>query len=106
METLIEGLKALPTMFYVSMYEVDRCFGGHEEGGWWYDWYDFRQTVAACATKDEAMALARRLNEEQDAQDRADGHRGRSSVIGGPDTEFYVEDHPGELQTTHRPHYE
>ena len=24
-------------MFYVNEYEVDRKYGGPEEGGWWYD---------------------------------------------------------------------
>lgn len=24
-------------MFYVNVYELRRCYGGPEEGGWWYD---------------------------------------------------------------------
>jgi hypothetical protein len=24
-------------MFSVYLFEVDRAFGGHEEGGWWFD---------------------------------------------------------------------
>ncbi len=23
--------------FVVALHELDRCFGGREEGGWWYD---------------------------------------------------------------------
>jgi hypothetical protein len=26
-----------PTVFSVAVYLVDKQFGGHEEGGWWYD---------------------------------------------------------------------
>ncbi len=25
--------------YFVSMYSIERCYGGPEEGGWWYDWY-------------------------------------------------------------------
>ena len=24
---------------YVNVYQVERCYGGAEEGGWWYDSY-------------------------------------------------------------------
>src|ERR1035437_1719517 len=24
-------------IYYVNVYEIDRQFGGNEEGGWWYD---------------------------------------------------------------------
>jgi hypothetical protein len=102
MTTITELREAPPTMFYVSQYEVDRCYGGAEEGGWWYDWYDFRRTVACYAIKGEAMAAARALNE----QAREDRHGpDRFSVIGGPDEVYMVEDHPAEMQTTERPYY-
>lgn len=26
---------------FISVYEVDRCYGGPEEGGWWYDSYEW-----------------------------------------------------------------
>lgn len=26
---------------YLSVYRVHRCYGGAEEGGWWYDAYEF-----------------------------------------------------------------
>ena len=26
-----------PAPFYVNVYKLNRCYGGPEEGGWWYD---------------------------------------------------------------------
>ncbi len=30
--------------YYVSVYEVSRCYGGPEEGGWWYDSFSLVNT--------------------------------------------------------------
>ena len=32
--------------FFVNQYEVDRCFGGPEEGGWYYDRGEFLSCLA------------------------------------------------------------
>lgn len=30
---------------YITVYEVDRCYGGPEEGGWWYNRYVPIETI-------------------------------------------------------------
>ena len=32
-----QALDQRPTLF-LSLYETRQCYGGPEEGGWWYDW--------------------------------------------------------------------
>ena len=46
--------------YYVTLYMVDRAFGGHEEGGWWYDYgYPVMDSVNRCfQSEDEAYAYA------------------------------------------------
>ena len=46
----------------VAVYEVDRMYGGPEEGGWWYDG-DLVAVDGAFGTKDEAIEACRDLNE-------------------------------------------
>lgn len=33
----VDTFKIYPPNWYVTVYEIDRCYGGPEEGGWWYD---------------------------------------------------------------------
>ena len=48
--------------FIVALYEVDRVFGGPEEGGWWYDTGELRRPLALAPTNDAAVAIAARAN--------------------------------------------
>lgn len=41
---------------YVSLYDVTRRLGGHEEGGWWYDRNDLLKTVKVNSPKDARKA--------------------------------------------------
>jgi hypothetical protein len=88
--------------FYVSQYVVDRCYGGPEEGGWYYDWEDFQSVVAEFTDEAEAYSYARACNGFIREQF---GEPDRFSVIGSPDVVCYVESEIGEHQTTKRPHY-
>jgi len=88
--------------FYVSQYVVDRCYGGPEEGGWYYDWEDFQAVVAEFSDKEEAFSYARACNDFNREQF---GEPNRWSVVGSPDVACYVEETIGEFQTTERPHY-
>lgn len=105
METTESIIEALPTHVIVSEYTVDRCYGGPEEGGWWYDWSDFVRVVGVFATREDAETFQATLREAQDAEDRESGHRSRYSVIGQPDTCYFIETVPGQWQDTERPHY-
>lgn len=46
----------------VAAYELDRHYGGPEEGGWWYNSGELRRVLKVCHREDEAYRLARRLN--------------------------------------------
>lgn len=51
-------------VFYVSIYEVARAYGGPEEGGWWYDAYEYIETVDKFNDEDAAINKARELNDK------------------------------------------
>lgn len=85
---------------FVSAYEVTRHYGGPEEGGWWYDWYELIQSVPVAVTDIDTMID--HLKEKHG--DRAEGDR--FSVLGGVAVSVLVEDQAGEFQTKGRPYYE
>jgi hypothetical protein len=88
--------------FYVAAIGIDRCFGGPEEGGWYYDVNSVLKVFKVWDVK-HAVRMTDLLKEEFPTCPR-----GRHSVIGGQDT--YVktfrtlEDLPSEDHS--RPRYE
>ena len=47
----------------ISIYSMDREYGGCEEGGWWYDCGDkVKEIKKTFLDKDTALKFARRLN--------------------------------------------
>ena len=50
------------TRYVVALYEIDRCHGGPEEGGWWYDCGELRRVLRVAASEDAAHAAAARAN--------------------------------------------
>ena len=50
------------TRLIVALYEIDRAYGGPEEGGWWYDTGELRRVLAVAASEGRACELARRAN--------------------------------------------
>lgn len=97
--------EALPSpIVFVNAYLVDRLYGGPEEGGWWYDSGAPLASVPV-DRGDEAAIEMWRAKLTTMFSDRA-GSRSRSSVIGGPDIEVYVEDHTAAYFPAERPYYE
>ena len=86
------------TEVYVNVYSVDRCYGGSEEGGWYYDWYAVERTIP-CVLSD-AKEIRRRMMEEyvNEGPDRV-------SVIGDTDYVVYIEREACESETKKRPYY-
>lgn len=84
---------------WVNVYENTRHFGGHEEGGWWYDWMELKE--AHNVSFKEAEEKVKVLREEY-----GEGEGDISSVLGGYEFYFYIEGSRGESQSTERPHYE
>jgi hypothetical protein len=87
-------------MVYVNVYAVERCYGGPEEGGWWYDWYDCIETYP-CRNKN-ADTVQEQLEIGYDHIKEGD----ISSVLGGTDLRVWIEEKPAESQTKERPYYE
>lgn len=89
---------------FVSVYMVTRCYGGPEEGGWWYDSYELRASLPiadyleGAPSADEVEAFLRRIFGE--------GEGNRFSVLGGYGIHYCREYESGQSETKGRPTYE
>lgn len=87
-------------MKFVNVYEVDRRFGGHEEGGWHYN---HLTCIEAFPTREEnAEEVVKFLKEEHKNVEYGDIY----SVLGGRELSIIIEDRPAKSETKERPHYE
>jgi hypothetical protein len=92
--------------WHVSVYECDRAYGGPEEGGWWYDCGELKQTIPVMSDDisdddiDELIEMMRKVYPEQ--TDYGIG----SVLYSGGAYEVYAEDKAGESYPKERPHYE
>jgi hypothetical protein len=48
--------------FTVAFYEIDKAFGGNEEGGWWYDTGVLTRIVRTFKNEDAAYKFSNRAN--------------------------------------------
>lgn len=48
--------------YVIAIYEADRCYGGPEEGGWWYDAGTLQRIVGTARTEEQARRKAYRIN--------------------------------------------
>jgi hypothetical protein len=108
---------------FVSVYEVQRAYGGAEEGGWWYDVYSLIDTKPV-STRAAGLAVKDFLTNKYKEQNSETGPLGSSKGFenlpegtedyqiprgySGEASEIVVllEDEPGENATNERPHYE
>jgi hypothetical protein len=133
MDQLLDKLHADPNYeraetVYVSIYRGERCYGGPEEGGWWYD-RDELQGSIPFATRKLAEDYLEAAKAEVEAQNKAEAPqraRNTANIPEGPDpyhdTEGYIplgwsdggtsyviiESRMGEHDSSNRPrpHYE
>lgn len=57
------GAASVP--YIVAVYDVNKCYGGPEEGGWWYDaGSKVRDIRTFTGDEDDAYAFANRLNDK------------------------------------------
>jgi hypothetical protein len=71
--------------YIVAVYMADKAFGGHEEGGWWYDTgrlMEYRGSLTA----EQAEIVADEYREQYPRTGK------RSSVLGGDDWDVLVLD--------------
>ncbi len=96
---------------YANLYLWDRGFGGHEEGGWWYDaytpadgdWVEEPPKHGLFATAIEAENAAKALRKWCDEENQS--RRSPSSVISEGHFVVRVEAWPAEPYPTRKPHY-
>ena len=102
-----------PKAISVAIYEIDRAYGGPEEGGWYFDtgvpseeyavntrFFPEEATKDIQAYREVLDALVDKVNEEEN-------RRSPSSVLSNGDY-LSVEVHEGfpTAYPTHKPHYE
>lgn len=92
-------------MKFVSRYITEVCYGGPEEGGWWYNWDNFDKVIAICPENADAFSVCKALNIKQQTEDKKAGID-YDSVNCHSYFIFLVEDMPEENQTKERPYYE
>ena len=85
---------------YVNVYQITRHFGGHEEGGWWYDWWECLECVPTRWEKSEE--IQEMLYEEYKGEKYGD----ISSVLGGVDILVAVEEERCMSESKEVPIYE
>lgn len=89
---------AHPRARWIAWVETWRCYGGPEEGGWWYD-RSAVVRVERCDNARRARRIARRA--------QRDSYRpkyDRFSVLGGTDYDVLVTHDPRKLLWWHQPH--
>jgi hypothetical protein len=95
------------TVVYPEIYKVTRHYGGPEEGGWHYDWFELVHTFQARETQqDNYKLLLPALHRLVDARNRSEGNLpiGNSRSTGA--YEGMISDIPGQFVTRERPRYE
>lgn len=88
---------------YVNAYEIDRAYGGPEEGGWWFDVRCPISSIRVWNHQEalEAFNLLEKLYRE-DYENRTD----RFSVCSEGDLQIIIEDHQAEYDPRTKPRYE
>lgn len=87
-------------LVFVNAYAVERCYGGPEEGGWWYNRYDCLETYPTREKNAETV------KEYLESEYENVAHGNIYSVLGGKELQVYVESKPAESATTETPRYE
>ena len=88
-------------MLFLNVYSITRHYGGDEEGGWWYNWYECLE-VFPVRDEEQGEQLRQWLFEQHEGRKHGDIY----SVLGGEDIQVYLEDEPKESETKERPYYE
>ncbi len=89
--------------YIIALYEIDRIFGGPEEGSWWVDTGTLARPLRVCRTHACALAAANRANRILDRLQRHrrdtgsvlyEGGRLRACVFEGRLPDRYPEERP------------
>jgi hypothetical protein len=96
-----ENPVALDEIVFVNVYTITRHYGGPEEGGWYFNWFECKEVIPV--QHQYATQLA---NTFYDKYVKSHKHGDIYSVLGGQDVAVYVELHPKQSETKERPYYE
>lgn len=69
--------------YVVAFYEIDRVYGGPEEGGWWYDTGALVRVFRVVRSEVRAYSIARRANALLDRLQRGKRSVGSVAYEGG-----------------------
>jgi hypothetical protein len=96
------GFKVIPDnqIVFINVYTIDRRYGGPEEGGWWYDWFECVEVFPVKNSAADDMVDV--LEDEHEHRKWGD----ISSVLGGEDVRVWIQESPKESETKRIPHYE
>lgn len=97
---IIHGLRELP-WFWLNVYNVQRCYGGPEEGGWYYDAGELLLSVPLLDCIDEAAVRAE-LEKEYSNEGRYPAY----SVLSDGAYRITRSFEQGRNYPEERPHYE
>ena len=92
--------------YIIALYEIDRAYGGPEEGGWWYDTGELRRPLKVVRTGGEASAVAARANRLLDRLQRHRRSVSSMAYAGGRVAAWVFEDTAPRSYPEVRPHYE
>lgn len=95
-----EGFEYKSAMAWVNVYTISRSYGGPEEGGWYYDAYEFVEGYPVL--REEAEKMKETLTKEHADLEWGD----ISSVLGGETLYVGIEEWQAYSETTERPIYE
>lgn len=101
---------------YINVYHVERCYGGPEEGGWYYNAYKCEQTAMVfwdptcdgsnpSLPANGAWAFFDRQLEKYRRRYNNEGRRPLHSVLSNGEWSVMLEAFPKESETTERPYY-
>lgn len=104
-----------PVLYWVAIYDVNRAYGGPEEGGWWYDTGDLvidpdiygELMPMAFTEEDRAITYVNKMKLKATAANLAEGRRDKGSVASTGQYEAQI--HEGFLAQHYpasRPRYE
>ncbi len=96
------------TTYVVAAYEIDRAYGGPEEGGWWFDTGELIRVLRVFKNDEKAYAFCRRANGKLAYIEERNGTRSVDSVIydGGRISVQVFEGTAPESYPAERPFYE
>ena len=83
----------------VSIYEIDRAYGGREEGGWWFDYgqpcedKEAAMMLRVFDDHDEAFEYRDSIEDKVSEMNEKQGRREPGSVLCGGYLVAYVQDH-------------